>query len=157
MDRKIYYAVKRWMERIESNVNVVWVFWNDGLNEGIPSSDPDYLPSFVAEYQRGSKVSAWNAFRRIRAMVGAEEFDGRILAAVRKSDKPWWLDEVVGRYACLQDETLYIDWGDKGIITIRWNSFMDRYVDMKKVMAVARRIRRFTDVPIYSSYGLLNV
>ena len=53
--------------------------------------------------------------------------------------------------------TLYIDWGDKGIITIRWNSFMDRYVDMKKVMAVARRIRRFTDVPIYSSYGLLNV
>ena len=136
MDRKIYYAAKRWMERIESNVNVVWVFWNDGLNEGIPSSDPDYLPSFVAEYPRGSKVSAWNAFRRIRAMVGAEEFDGRILAAVRKSDKPWWLDEVVGHYACLQD---------------------DRYVDMKKVMAVARRIRRFTDVPIYSSYGLLNV
>ena len=60
------------------------------------------------------------------------------------------------KYKCLQNEDFYIEVTDT-YVGLVWDNFMDRYINLDKVMCVARYLRRYTDLPIYSSYSKLSV
>lgn len=66
--------------------------------------------------------------------------------------------KTMNHYVCLQKEEMFLEYDKQhDIITIRWHVFMDRYINMKKVFNIARFLHRYTDVPIYSSFGKLNI
>ena len=60
------------------------------------------------------------------------------------------------KYKCLQNEDFYIELTDT-YIGLVWHNFMDRYINLGKVMCVAKYLRKYTDLPIYNSFGLMKV
>ena len=153
MKKEVYLAIKRRLEHKEGDRTVMWYFSNDGLNEGIPYTEPDYIDSFVMEYPKEKKVTAWHVAQRIYRILGSEEFDRLLLAAQEKKGVSW-VEEVVSRYKCLQDETMWIE-VNKDHVVIRWHNCMDRYINFRTVRNIARCIRRYTGLPIYDSVRLL--
>jgi len=64
----------------------------------------------------------------------------------------------INHYVCLQKQEMFLEYDEQhNIITIRWHIFMDRFINMKKVYNIARFLRKYTDIPIYSSFGKLNI
>ena len=70
-----------------------------------------------------------------------------------------FIKKVYNRYVCLQREDFYIEYDEnKNIIVLRWPVCKDRWINMKDVFKVAKYIRKtLTEIPIYSSFGLLNI
>lgn len=60
------------------------------------------------------------------------------------------------RYKCLQNEDMYLKL-EKGYVSIFWHVYMDRYISIARVKQIAKRLRKHTDLPIYSSFGLIRV
>lgn len=61
-------------------------------------------------------------------------------------------------YKCLQNEDFYLTFDEKhNIFVIGWHSFMDAYINMTKVMNVAKFVRKYSNFPIYDSIGLINI
>lgn len=60
------------------------------------------------------------------------------------------------KYVCLQKEEIYIDYEENKCITIRWYVYMDKFVNkafLKRVSNVANYLKKYTDLPIYDSWG----
>ena len=66
------------------------------------------------------------------------------------------IERAYKKYVCLQEEDFYIEKCDSHIV-LSWHTFMDEYIDLRKVMYVARFLRKYTDLPIYNSFGLMKV
>lgn len=61
-------------------------------------------------------------------------------------------------YAYLQTETVNLEyWHHPEYICIHWGVYMDRHINMHRVWQIARFLRKHTDLPIYSSFGKLNI
>lgn len=66
------------------------------------------------------------------------------------------IERAYTKYACLQNEDFYIE-RQRGLIVLRWHTFIDGFINLRRVMDVARYLRKYTDLPIYNSYGKMNV
>lgn len=66
------------------------------------------------------------------------------------------IEKAVNKYKCLQEGDFFIDWCPT-YIALRWNAFMDKYINLARVKQVAKFLRKYTDLPIYSSIGYINI
>ena len=60
------------------------------------------------------------------------------------------------KYVCLQEQDFWIEHYD-GIIVLNWHNYMDKYINYRKVENVARFLRKYTDEPIFSALGQMDV
>ena len=68
------------------------------------------------------------------------------------------IDKAYNKYKCLQSEDFYLSFDEQHeIFVITWHSVMDRYISMGKVRNVAKFVRKYSKLPIYNAYGLMNI
>lgn len=68
------------------------------------------------------------------------------------------IKKAYNKYVCLQREDFYIEYDEQhNIIVLNWYVFMDKFINMNDVFKVAKYLRKYTDIPIYSSFGKLNI
>lgn len=68
------------------------------------------------------------------------------------------IEKAYNKYKCLQNEDFYLFFDEQhNIFVINWHTFMDCYINMNRVRNVAKFVRKYSDFPIYNSYGLMNV
>lgn len=68
------------------------------------------------------------------------------------------IKKAYNKYACLQKEDFYIEYDEQhNIIVLSWHVYMDRFINLNRVMQVAKFLRKYTDIPIYNSFGLMKI
>lgn len=68
------------------------------------------------------------------------------------------IEKAYNKYKCLQSEDFYLSFDEQhNIFVIDWHTFMDGYINMNRVRNVAKFVRKYSDFPIYNSYGLMNI
>lgn len=61
-------------------------------------------------------------------------------------------------YKYLQEENCNLEyWHSPEYICIHWSLFMDKHINMHRVWQIAHFLRKHTDLPIYCSFGKLNI
>lgn len=68
------------------------------------------------------------------------------------------INKAYNHYMCLQSEDFFLSFDKKGnFFEIYWHTFMDSYINMNKVMNVAKFIRKHSDLPIIDCCGVINI
>lgn len=68
------------------------------------------------------------------------------------------IEKAYNHYKCLQCEDFYLTYDEEHkIFVLEWHTFMDSHINMGKVKNVAKFVRKYSDLPIYNSYGLMKI
>ena len=68
------------------------------------------------------------------------------------------INKAYKHYKCLQCEDFYLSFDKQhNIFVIGWHTFMDAYINMERVKNVAKFVRKYSKLPIYNAYGLMDI
>lgn len=66
------------------------------------------------------------------------------------------IEKAMQKYKYLQEETVFIE-NEENYLCINWHVYRDKYINYKMVCYIAKFLRRYTDKPIYSSFGIIHI
>ena len=70
-------------------------------------------------------------------------------------DKKAIMNILLKKYKSFQDETYMLDYVDGKYICVYWHHYNDKYIELNRLRNICNEIRKHTDLPVYTSFGMI--